>query len=248
MQGATILRRTMVNMRRQQAVARRIGPYLDAFLAASAWFRNLAPAHARKVRDSVRVQEFEAGAYVCRKGQRSSAWLGVVSGLVKLSSISAGGKSVTFAGIPAGSWFGEGSVLKREPRRYDVIALRRSAVAFVGEECFHWLLDHSIPFNRAVLAQLNERLGQLMGAKEHARLLSLQGRVAAALGEMFNPILYPAAELGIEISQEELGYIAGVSRQRVNRALAALRDAGIVRLSYGRITVLDRARLSRFGE
>jgi CRP-like cAMP-binding protein len=247
MQGASILRRTMSDRRKQTESARRIGPYLEAFLAASAWFRNLSTVHARRVRESVRVQEFDAGAYICRKGQRSSAWLGVMSGLVKLSCISAAGKSVTFAGIPAGSWFGEGSVLKREPRRYDVIALRGSAIAFLGEESFHWLLDHSIPFNRAVIAQLNERLGQLMGAKEHAWLLPLEGRVAAALGEMFNPILYPGAELGIEISQEELGYLAGVSRQRVNRALAALRDAGIVKLAYGRVTVLDRARLIQFG-
>lgn len=226
--------------------ARRTTPALEVFLGASAWFTSLAPEHAHRVRDAIHMRQFDAGAHVCHKGQRSRAWLGVVEGLVKLSCISASGKSVTFAGVPAGSWFGEGSVLKREPRRYDVIALRRSTIAFLDERSFHWLLDHSIPFNRALLGHLNERLGQLMGAKEHAWLLSLEGRVAAALGEMFNPILYPATRRGIEISQEELGYLAGVSRQRVNRALAALRKAGIVEVAYGRVVVLDRARLSRF--
>lgn len=71
--------------------------------------------------------------------------------------------------------------------------------------------------------------------------------VASALAEMFNPVLYPATTAGIDISQEELGYLAGVSRQRVNRALRALEKAGIVKVAYGRITVLDRKRLSGFG-
>lgn len=45
---------------------------------------------------------------------------------------------------------------------------------------FDWLLDHSIPFNRFILKHVNERLGQLMAAKEHAWLLSMEQRVAAA--------------------------------------------------------------------
>lgn len=222
-------------------------PVIDKFLAASAWMQQLSADHARRAREAVVEKEFGAGAYVCHKGRCADVWVGVADGLVKLSSVAASGKSVTFAGIPAGSWFGEGSVLKREIRRYDVVALRRSRMALLPAETFHWLLDHSIAFNRFILLQVNERLGQLMAAKEHAWLLSLEGRVASALAEMFNPVLYPATTAGIDISQEELGYLAGVSRQRVNRALRALEKAGIVKVAYGRITVLDRTRLSGFG-
>ena len=41
-----------------------------------------------------------------------------------MSIVSRGGKATTFTGMTAGAWFGEGSVLKNEPRRYDVVALR----------------------------------------------------------------------------------------------------------------------------
>jgi len=220
---------------------------VDKFLSASTWMQQLSADHARRAREAIVENEFSAGAYVCHKGRRADAWLGVADGLVKLSSVAESGKSVTFAGVPAGSWFGEGSVLKREIRKYDVVALRRSRMAFLPAQTFHWLLDHSIAFNRFVLHQVNERLGQLMAAKEHAWLLDIEGRVASALAEMFNPVLYPATKSGIDISQEELGYLAGVSRQRVNRALRTLEKAGIVKVAYGRITVLDRNRLNGFG-
>src|SRR5688572_4181641 len=96
----------------------------EDFLEQCPWTRQLAPEHGRKARDALVVRTFAAGAYICRKGEVADAWVGVMEGFVKLSTQSASGKTVTFAGIPAGSWFGEGSVLKREIRRYDTIALR----------------------------------------------------------------------------------------------------------------------------
>jgi len=38
---------------------------------------------------------------------------------------------VTFATFPANCWFGEGSILKQEPRKYDVVALRDCRVALM---------------------------------------------------------------------------------------------------------------------
>jgi hypothetical protein len=44
--------------------------------------------------------------------------------------------------------------------------LRKSVVAGLPVDTFHWLLDHSIGFNRFVMNQLNERLGQFIAARE----------------------------------------------------------------------------------
>ena len=82
------------------------------------------------------LREFRAGTSVCRKGDPASAWIGVIEGLVKLHSLSPAGKPVTFAGIPAGGWFGEGSVLKDEPLKYDILALRDSRIALMPEATF----------------------------------------------------------------------------------------------------------------
>lgn len=221
---------------------------LDEILAVSPWTGGLSPDQLERVKRSITEREYSSGAYVCRKGEPSSAWIGVVDGLVKLNTVAASGKAVTLAGIPAGSWFGEGSVLKSEPRRYDVVALRGSRIAFMPEATFRWLLDTSIPFNRFLLTQLNERLGHFIGTIENERLLDPDARIARAVASLFNPYLYPVTEPQIQISQEEIGLLSGVSRQRVNQALQVLEKARLLRVDYGGITVLDLDGLRRYGE
>lgn len=220
---------------------------LSQLLALSPWTVSLSTDQLERVKRTVAERKFPAGSFVCRKGEPANTWIGIVDGLVKLNAVSASGKAVTLAGIPAGSWFGEGSVLKREPRKYDVVALRAARIAFMPEATFRWLLDTSIPFNRFLLTQLNERLGQFIGMLEHERLLDPDARVARALASLFNPYLYPVTEHRIQISQEEIGLLSGVSRQRVNQALQVLGKAQLLRVAYGGITVLDLAGLDRFG-
>ena len=139
-------------------------------------------------------------------------------------------------------------MLKSEARRYDVMAIRESRVAFMNKSTFLWLLDHSIGFNRYLITQLNERLGQFIGMMENERLLDTDARIARGLAALFNPVLYPGTRRLLQISQEELGYLAGVSRQRANQAIKVLEDAGLVRSEYGGINVLDLEGLRRFGD
>jgi CRP/FNR family cyclic AMP-dependent transcriptional regulator len=154
---------------------------------------------------------------------------------------------VTFAAVPANSWFGEGSVFKKEARKYDVIALRESRVALMPEAAFFWLLDTSIPFNRFILTQINERLGQFMAAFEHDRLLETEARVARTLVNMLHPQLYPGHENRIERAQDELGHLVGASRQRISQALQVLEKSGLIKVTYRMITVLDVNGLRSFG-
>ena len=164
---------------------------LDDMLALSAWTRELPAEQLSRVRAAIAVRDFETGACICRKGDPANAWLGVIDGLVKIHSLSPAGKSVTFAGIPAGGWFAEGSVLRGEPFKYDIVALRDSRMALMPEATFRWLLDTSIPFNRFLLKQLNERLGQFIGMVEHDRLLDPDARVARSLAACSTPTSIP---------------------------------------------------------
>jgi CRP/FNR family cyclic AMP-dependent transcriptional regulator len=220
---------------------------LDDLLEASEWARALPPDQLQRARAAIIVRDLQPGSYACHKGGLANVWVGVIDGLVKLESLSDAGKSVTFAAVPANSWFGEGSVFKRELRKYDVVALRESRVALMPEATFFWLLDTSIPFNRFILTQLNERLGQFMGAFEHDRLLEPEARVARTIANMLHPQLYPGHERTIEISQDELSHLVGASRQRISQALQVLEKSGLIKVTYRMITVLDIEGLRSFG-
>ena len=210
------------------------------------WLTTLDAAERERVVADLRVVEVQPGELVCRVGRPVTYWFGVVDGLLKMSNDSAMGIPITFTGVPPGGWFGEGTVLKNEAYRYNIQALRKSLVAGITAGTFHWLLDRSIAFNRFVMMQLNERLGQFIAAREIDRLARPDEQVARSLGALFHPVLYPGVGELLRITQQELAYLVGLSRQRVNEALSALQAAGVIRIEYGGVRVLDLERLRQY--
>ena len=221
---------------------RRRTPTPDELLSIP-WLHLLLPEERARAVAELQVGDAALGDYVCRVGKPVTYWFGVVEGLLKMSSDNAHGVSITFTGLPPGGWFGEGTTIKRESYRYNIQALRKSVVAGLPVDTFHWLLDHSIAFNRFVMNQLNERLGQFIAAREIDRLNNPDLRVARSLAALFNPVLYPGVGEVLRITQQELAYLVGLSRQRVNEALAALEAQGSIRVEYGGLRVLDLGAL-----
>ena len=185
------------------------------------------------------VRSYQAGATVCARGSPSLHWLGAIEGLLKVDTVSIDGRSTTFAGVPAGAWFGEGAVLKGEPRPYAVVAIRDSTVAFLPRATFLWLIDESRPFSRWVIDQLNARLGHYVALIESFRFQDATARVAYCLSELFNPQLFPGTQPRLALSQDEIARLSGMSRQNANHALHELESAGLVRVRYGAIEVVD---------
>jgi CRP/FNR family cyclic AMP-dependent transcriptional regulator len=56
-------------------------------------------------------------------------------------------------------------------------------------------------------------------------------------------VLYPGVGQVLRITQQELAYLVGLSRQRVNEALMALQAQGTIRVEYGGVRMLDLAAL-----
>lgn len=219
---------------------------LRELLRASLWARSLGPEQLARVEAETQVRDLPVGVPVCRKGEPVEHWIGLIDGLVKMTSVTPEGKTTTFTGLTSGGWFGEGSLLKDRLRKYDVVTLRESRVAYMPRATFEWLLDTDIGFNRFLLMQLNERLAQFIAMVEHERLLEPDARVARSLAGLFNPLLYPEQARDVQLSQEEIGYLSGVSRQRVNQALKVLEAAGLVKVQYGRVHVIDLDGLRSF--
>lgn len=215
-------------------------------LRKAAWMGGLTEELRRRALEETLIRAVPEHSFVCRRGEPVTHWFGVLEGLVKVNSVSPEGKSVTFIGIPPGGWFGEGSLLKDEPRRYDAVTLRRSVIAYMPRNTFKLLLDSSVPFNAFLLDQLNERLGQFVAIVEHNRLLGPEARLATELAALYNPRLYPGNHSQLPILQEELAQLVGLSRQRTNQALKRLEESGLLKVSYGGVTVLDVNGLRNF--
>lgn len=210
------------------------------------WGVALTEDEAARALKAIVRRTYPAGSYICHRGDRLDHWTGVVEGLVQLGAVSAEGKAITIAGVRSGGWFGEGTVIKAEPRKYDMLALRDTSLALLPRTAFMWLLDTSVGFNRFLVHQLNERIGQFIAMVEYDRLHNPAARVARHIAWLFNPVLYPNGGNCIEMTQEEVGLLAGVSRQIANKSLLRLESLGLIRVERGSIQVLDLEQLAHF--
>jgi CRP/FNR family transcriptional regulator, cyclic AMP receptor protein len=217
----------------------RARPPSQAELGMVPWLHLLDGAERAEVLAAMQVVDADPGDYVCKIGRQANYWFGLLDGLLKMSNDSSLGFAITFTGVSPGGWFGEGTLLKREVYRYNIEPLRKSVVAGLPIATFFWLLERSIPFNRYLMNQLNERLSQFIAAREIDRLNDPDTRVARSLAALFHPVLYPGVGGLLRITQQELAYLVGLSRQRVNEALKALQAEGQIRIEYGGVRVLD---------
>jgi CRP/FNR family cyclic AMP-dependent transcriptional regulator len=215
-------------------------------LAGAAWVQGLTPGERQRAERETFSRVYPKGGYVFQAGETVDYWMGVVDGLAKMTISLSDGASTSFVAVGPGSWFGEGSVIKRAPRGYGGVALRETELALMPRATFMWLLGANLAFNRFIIDQLNERLLQFIGLAQRDRLLDPNARVALSLASLFNPQLSPGIESALVISQDEIAELAGLSRQRTNEALKVLAEKGLLRTERVGITILDLKALQAF--
>jgi CRP/FNR family cyclic AMP-dependent transcriptional regulator len=210
----------------------------DRLLKAS-WAQHLTADQLARVEQETLVARYSAGSTICQEGVPAQHWVGVLDGMVKVDTVSADGRGTTFIGVSSGGWLGEGSLLKHELRPYEVVALRDSWIALMPVKTFDWLFETSLAFNHFLVHQLNARLGQFVAVVESYRIQTPTAQVAVCIADLFNPALCSATSDVLRLSQQEIARLSGLSRQVANRALHELEQAGLVRMQYGTIHVLD---------
>lgn len=212
---------------------------LEATLRTSLWARTLSDDDMAGVLREAHERRVQVGGYAARQGDTADHWFGVIEGLAKMSVSQANGRVTTFTGVTAGGWFGEGTLLQAPRWRYDAVAVRDTRLACVPRRTFERLVSTNLAFNRFLLMQLNARLSLFISLAEYDRLLGPDARVARCIASLFDPSLYPQAGSFVQLSQEEIGLLAAVSRQRANESLHQLARAGLLRIEFGGVTVLD---------
>ena len=214
-------------------------PPIQRFLQAQCWFTALPVQQQDAIASKVFTLSAARGAVILPANEPTQGWYGVLHGLVKISGRATKGRRSDFLGVGAGDWFGEGAVLKNERRRYEVVALRDTELLCLPSATFHGLFESSIQFNQFLVSCMNLRLSQAMAMIEAGRTRSPEQRIALSLSRLFWN-----RTRQLDLTQDELASLAGMSRQTANRVLNALQQQGVISLSMNRIRVLDDAALT----
>jgi CRP/FNR family transcriptional regulator, cyclic AMP receptor protein len=221
---------------------------IEELLASALWYQQIAPAAQRRLRTDFVERAVPAGSTLGHHGEKQRHWYGVLEGLLKWSINSPDGRTVSLGGQSVGSWFGEGTLLRGENRKADLIALRPSRVAMLPFETFEWLRHSEPSFNEFLLRQINERLHWFMGNFAAHRLLDNDRLVARALVGLVHPLQNPKGGRHLIISQEELANLSAISRQRCNQALVAMKGDGLLQIDYGAIKIVNLDALKALAE
>ncbi|MBU1353855.1 MAG: Crp/Fnr family transcriptional regulator [Gammaproteobacteria bacterium] len=216
-------------------------PSASRFIATQPWFASVPAAMQERLRAEVQAVQGEKGDVMLPAGSAVNGWYAVLSGLVMLQSPTSHRRSSAFIGVPDGDWFGEGSALKPEARRYNVVALRPTTLLCLPLPLFATLRESSMAFNQFLVLHLNMRLGQAMTIIEAGRTQSPEHRVALYLSRLFW-----RSTRRLNLTQDELGQLVGLSRQTVNKVLRALEVIGIVSLNFGRVAIVDDEALNAY--
>jgi CRP/FNR family cyclic AMP-dependent transcriptional regulator len=223
-----------------------MGEDLLVGLARSYVFEGLTAEELRPLADSSRSRRLVRGEALMRVGDRAEEIYVVLSGEVKDSVVDIDGAEVIHFLHGPGMTLGEpGYFAVDQHRIVEVVATQPTVVVRLGRrELAPFMALHPSTKDR-VLEKFasNQRWQTMMISSLATRRLT--DRLVLRLIELADSS--PDRETGLavtpRISQATLASMIGVSRENVNRALAALTASGAIRREKGRYILVEEDRL-----
>lgn len=207
-------------------------------------FRGLVPATLDRIARLCMRRTYERDSVIFSQSDSGDALYGVMTGRVRISASSAGGREVFLNIMEPGDTFGEIALLDGRPRTAGATATAHSELFVVTREEFLGLLAREPLLVDHLLQSLCARLRWVSGFAEESALLSVPARLARrllSLGKLHGHETRAGIEL--KVSQDEMARFLGLSRQIVNQHLQTWKARRWVDLGRGKIMILDAGAL-----
>jgi CRP/FNR family transcriptional regulator, cyclic AMP receptor protein len=210
-------------------------------LARTALFAGATRAELESLAPALRRRGVAAGGYLWHTGDPASAAIVVLSGLIKVRSLSADGHELVSHLRAPGDTLGEYHLFDEGGlRRYDAVAVERSECLILGRDTLLYFLERNPPLLRRVAANMLRSLMDLLEIAETHTLGLTEDRLTKSLLELAERHGEPTSDgtrIPIKLSQSLLAGLAGGTRENVNRALGRLSAAGVISRDQGVITI-----------
>lgn len=203
----------------------------------------------RLIASTGRHRDLRAGDAVFHEGDTGEVVHASIAGRFKVVVTTLAGRELVLGITGPGAVFGELSALDGQPRSASVVALEPSTVAMLTREELFGALTRSpelaIELLRSITADLRlatsmvaERVDTPAAVRAARRLVDL-ARVADQAAST------SSTEVRLPITQYDLAGLIGATREATARALAAMREDGLITTGRGSIAVIDRDGLAR---
>lgn len=190
--------------------------------------------------DLARVAVVPARKTVCQLGEPGDAMYVVMSGRAKVSLVSDDGKEIILSFIEPGQVFGEMSLLDGQPRSANVSTMEESRLLVLWRRDLLPYLEKHPGVALKLLEALSHKLRKTNGLIEDLHFLNLPARLARLLtnlAEQYGRDVLQGREIGLKLSQEELGNLVGCSRESINKQFRLWVEAGLMEYQSGIIVI-----------
>lgn len=200
---------------------------------------DIAPTRVEGELAALLVQEgrrsrFSAGTLIQQRGEHGDGFWLVESGTVNICRFGADGHVTVFTVLGEGDLFGELAHFTGLRRQVDAVAESDAVLCHIDGRLIDRLLEQQPAFAKFLLKSLAHQLRIALDEVEGRRTMSAEQRLVHILVDMARR---DGPELNI--TQQGLAELIGVSRVTAGQILNKLSKAGLIRLHYRRIIVRD---------
>lgn len=222
-----------------------------AILAEHFLLRHLPSEELDELVRHARVQNYAKGELILRKWSPGGGMMAVISGRVKICSVSFDGKEIVLDILRAGEIFGEMGLIDGGDRSADAVALEPSQLLILERRDFLPFLERHPQTCIKLLAILCGRLRQANGMIEDTVFLNIEARLARRLNHLAERYGEERPEgilIPLKLSQREIAALIGVTRESVNKQLRAWQEERYIQVDRGIITITDREAFEDLAE
>ncbi|MES2184576.1 MAG: Crp/Fnr family transcriptional regulator [Pseudomonadota bacterium] len=198
------------------------------------------PHTAQALRRLGHLKRWQEGENILHNGVIAGSVLILLSGRVRMVASTFEGDEVLLRWFVPGEFVGVASVLGQVPFPTDAVASGTVEAVQIdaSELCRHLMTDAegALVFARKVSHLAAELVGLLVAftsGRLEKRIVSLLARLVA-----HQPLAQAGEEVRLTLSQQDVAFAVGGSRQRVSLELRKLEETGFIKLGYRHIMVL----------
>ncbi len=193
------------------------------------------------------IQATKANEEILRQGDEGTSLLIVLDGVVRISMVTPNGREIILDYAEAGAVLGEIAVLDGQPRTASAIAMWPGRLLRLSRSAFEGFIERHPKVAIRLLREMARRLRETDVTIESDRAFTTGPRLARYLNRLTNQKVH-GTRLTRDLSQSELGSFVGISRENINRQLAAWASEGVIELTQGKIRIIDPDYLTQIAE
>ena len=205
-------------------------------LLSSPLFEAINPEELEEVLRLSSERRVTRGASIFQKGDEGSSMMAVLSGRVRVSSVSVEGREITLNVIDPGEVFGEIALLDGKPRSADCTAIEETMLLVLERRHFLPFLQRHEGLYLRLIAVLCDKLRNTSMALEELALFDLPARLARVLLKLaldYGRQTQQGIRIDVKMSQRDLSNLVASTRESVNKQLRIWRDDRVVDLDGG---------------